>query len=150
MKQINKSRCWFSMIFPNIIISAVQANSGQKFGNRKFVIWWIYWSQKIDNKKFVIWWILNYDAAIPQSCQRWSSGHSKRNNQVRQINGFFMSCPPYAPPLVFKKTNYQKTTFDINPFFHVYYTKFIEKNSLSAIFKFLQKFPVKSHFFLHI
>ena len=134
MKQINKSRCWFSMIFPNIIISAVLADCGQK----------------IDNKKFVIWWILNYDAAIPQSCQRWSSGHSKRNNQVRQINGFFMSCPPYAPPLVFKKTNYQKTTFDINPFFHVYYTKFIGKNSLSAIFEFLQKFPVKSHFFLHI
>ena len=74
MKQINKSRCWFSMIFPNIIICAVLADCGQK----------------IDNKKFVIWWIWNYDTAIPQSRQRWSPRHPKRNNQVSQIMDFFI------------------------------------------------------------
>ena len=40
--------------------------------------------------------------------------------------------------------------FKTNPFFHVYYTKFIEKISLSTIFEFSQKFPVKSQIFLHI
>ena len=40
--------------------------------------------------------------------------------------------------------------FKINPFFHVYYSKFIEKISLSTIFEFSQKFPVKSQIFLHI
>ena len=40
--------------------------------------------------------------------------------------------------------------FKINPFFHVYYTKFIEKISLSANFEFSQKFPVKYQIFLHI
>ena len=38
----------------------------------------------------------------------------------------------------------------INPFFHVYYTKFIEKISLLTIFEFSQKFPVKFQIFLHI
>ena len=40
--------------------------------------------------------------------------------------------------------------FKINPFLHVYYTKFIEIFSLFTNFEFSQKFPVKSQIFLHI
>ena len=39
---------------------------------------------------------------------------------------------------------------NMNSFLHVCYTKFIKNISLSTNFEFSQKFPVKSHIFLHI
>ena len=38
----------------------------------------------------------------------------------------------------------------VNPFLHVYYTKFIKSIYLFTHFEFSQKFPVKSQIFLHI